>query len=229
MGVKVEYIVRCWHCTAQFDAAREPFCSHRDPTKICPFCLRCFCDSPDEYKADFIKRSPKDLLAEKFKLQDRKDMRLGELLIQAGKITEPQLQIAIAKQNILRRRKKRLGEILVMMNLISHDELLLFLENQRDIDEINLKNFDIDYELVEQIGKKFCVQQRVIPIELYLNNNERILRFASSSRKEIAKLKECMELKKFVLIPYLADKEYIDFLLEEIKNNDMVVLKGMVK
>jgi hypothetical protein len=225
VGFNVEYIVRCWHCAAQFDAAREPFCSHRDPTKICPFCLRCFCDAPEEYKTDFIKRSPKELLAEKMKLQYRKDMRLGELLIQAGKITDTQLKIAIAKQNILKRRKKRLGEILVMMNLISYDELLLFLENQNDIDEINLKNFEIDYELIEKIGGKFCIQQRVIPIELYQNNNEKILRFASSSKKEISRLKECMELKKYILIPYLADKEYIDFLLEEMKRNAPVALK----
>jgi len=111
------------------------------------------------------------------------------------------------------------------MKLISHDELLLFLENQRDVDEINLKTFDLDYELVEQIGRKFCIQQRVIPIEIYQNNNERILRFASSSRKEITKLKECMELKKFVLIPYLADKEYVDFLLGKMKKRDAAAVK----
>lgn len=217
MDKKVEYIVRCWHCTAQFDAAKEPFCSHIDPTKICPFCLRCFCEAPEDYKDDFIKRSPKELLAEKMKLQARKDMRLGELLIQAGKITEAQLNVAIAKQKILR-TKKRIGEILAMMGLISHSELLLYLEKQKGIEKINLKNFEIDFVLVKKIGKAFCLQQRIIPIEIYQPNDEKILRFATSSRAAIPGIMECIELKRYVLIPYLADKEYIDFFLEEIKS-----------
>lgn len=224
MATKIEYLVRCWHCTAQYDAAKEPFCSHRDPTIICPFCLNCFCEAPDDYKVDFINQSPKEIIERKMKLQDRKDMRLGELLIRADKITEAQLQVAIAKQNILKRRKRRLGEILVMMGLISRDELLLFLENQKGIDEINLKTFELDFALVDTIGKKFCLVQRIIPIEIYVRNDEKIFRFAAASRAEIADVKESKELRRYVLIPYLADKEYVDLLLEEMEQNDVVVV-----
>lgn len=217
MEQKLQYIVRCWHCTAQYDAVKEPFCSHRDPTKICPFCLRCFCEAPDDYKADFIMKSPKELLSEKIRLQGRKDMRLGELLIIAGKINEDQLKVAIAKQNILKRRKKRLGEILVMMKLISPDELLLFLEKQKGLDEINLKNFELDFELVNRIGKNLCLKNTIIPIEVYERNDENFFRFASSSREKIAEIIESKELRRYVMIPYLADKEYVELLLDEMK------------
>jgi hypothetical protein len=67
MGNGEEYIVLCWHCQASYNAFEVPFCSHNDPTKVCPFCLKCFCNAPAQYKTDFIRKSPKKPPAKKEK------------------------------------------------------------------------------------------------------------------------------------------------------------------
>ncbi len=45
-------MVACWNCLGEFDAAAAVWCSDepRTPTKVCPFCLRCFCAATGEYK-----------------------------------------------------------------------------------------------------------------------------------------------------------------------------------
>jgi len=104
-----EYIISCWHCAAPFNAYEASFCQHADPTIICPFCLKCFCDAPVEYKKNFVKNSPRKLLEEKIQLEEGRDLKLGERLIKAGKITGNQLKQAIENQKLL---NKRLGEFI---------------------------------------------------------------------------------------------------------------------
>jgi len=46
------YTVRCWNCLNDFEAVEAVWCScdPKHPTKLCPFCLHCFCPADDEYK-----------------------------------------------------------------------------------------------------------------------------------------------------------------------------------
>jgi len=222
MGNEVEYIVVCWHCGAPFDAMEAGFCNHNDPTKICPFCLNCFCDAPQKYKLDFIKGCPAPLLAERIVLKQGGELKLGELLIKAGKITREQLDRAFEGQQI---HKKRLGEMLILMGLITEGDLRMFLVDQKAVDTIDLENFEIDFSLIEELGKEFCLNYRLIPIECLQTDKEKILRFASASKDDLNRIKLAKELKQYVLIPYLADKQKVKSLLEEIEDEDLLVLK----
>ena len=211
-----EYSIYCWHCGAEFNAFEAPFCSHSDSTKICPFCLNCFCDASKKYKDNFIKGSPKELLEEKIAFQEGRGPKLGEMLIKAGKITEQQLKEAIEQQKIVNRQ---LGEILLMMGLVSFEELNVFLANQKEIDEIDLEKemFLIDFSLVEKLGKAFCLAYKMIPIEYLQIGNEKILRFVIPAKDDLVKIKLCPKLKAYTLIPYVTKKEKIEKLLEKIE------------
>ncbi len=218
------YLIKCWNCGAEYDALEAPFCNHSKPTKICPYCFHCFCDAPEEYKKNFYENCPKDLLEEKLILENRISLRLGEALIKAGKITKRQLWYALKKQNIL---NKKIGEIFIMMDLLTPEELQLYLLDQNKINEINLKNFNIDYTLIEKIGKDFCISQKIIPIEIFQLNDQPILRFAFSPESDLMKLKTQDELKRYRLIPYTAKKSHIEQLIEKIEkgqNEDEVIL-----
>ncbi len=217
-----KYLMMCWFCNSQFDAAEASFCSHIDPTLICPFCLRCACEAPEEYKNNFLKNCPKKVLEEKLILESKKSLKLGEILIRAGKITKENLIAAIEKQKVF---NKRIGEIFIMMNLLTHAELSLYLMEQKSIEEIDLKNFEIDFDLIDKIGKEFCLAQKIIPIEYYETNGEKVLKFVIYSEEDLLKLRACNELKKFVLLPYNAPQEVIKRLLQEIKESDILVLK----
>ena len=52
------YIIKCWHCMTEFDAATAADCSHSTPTKICPFCLKCFCNASEDYKKKYREELP---------------------------------------------------------------------------------------------------------------------------------------------------------------------------
>ena len=211
------YIIKCWHCMTEFDAAAAADCGHSAPSKICPFCLKCFCGASDDYKKKFIKNCPKGLLAEYGAARDLLYLKIGEILVKAGKISPAQLDKALDKQRLI---NKKLGEVLIMMSLITPDELQLYLLNQRSIDQIDLKNFELDPVLIAAIGREFCLEQKIIPIEIREVADGKVLRFAFFALNDLPKLKRRNELQSYKLIPYLAQKEEIENLLKGLENSD---------
>jgi type II secretory ATPase GspE/PulE/Tfp pilus assembly ATPase PilB-like protein len=211
------YLIRCWNCMTEFDAASAADCGHSPPTKICPFCLKCFCAASDDYKRHYEATCPRELLTDGEAPRDVLYRKIGEILVKAGKISGEQLHAALGKQRIL---NKKLGEVLIMMSLITPDELQLYLLNQKSIETIDLKNFTLDSELVSQVGKGFCLNQKIVPIEIQEVAGGRVLRFAFYSPNELPGLKKRGELQGFKLIPYLAAREEIETLLKELESGD---------
>jgi type II secretory ATPase GspE/PulE/Tfp pilus assembly ATPase PilB-like protein len=201
----------------EFDAATAADCSHVTPTKICPFCLKCFCDASQEYKDKYLKNCPEELLHAVEIQQDSLYLKIGEILVKAGKISIEQLDKALDKQRIV---NKKLGEVLIMMSLITPDELQLYLLNQKNIEKIDLKDFSLDAGLISQIGKEFCLDQKIVPIEIQEVADGQVLRFAFYSVNELPRLKKRGELEKFKLIPYLARKDEIENLLKSLENTE---------
>lgn len=212
-----QYLIFCWHCQAEFDASSASDCSHANPTKTCPFCLKCFCDASKDYKKKYLKHCPKELLAEYTETKDSLYLKIGEILVKAGKISIEQLDTALDKQKII---NKKLGEVLIMMSLLTPDELQLYLLNQKSVETIDLKNLKVDSDLIRQIGKNFCLDQKIVPIEIQEIAGGRMLRFAFSSISELPKLKKKSELQNFKLIPYLAPKEEIENMLKNMENSE---------
>jgi len=132
-----QYLIFCWHCQAEFDASSASDCSHANPTKTCPFCLKCFCDASKDYKKKYVRNCPKELLAEYTGAKDSSYLKIGEILVKAGKISIEQLDTVLDKQRIV---NKKLGEVLIMMSLLTPDELQLYLLNQKNVETIDLKN-----------------------------------------------------------------------------------------
>ncbi len=204
------YVITCWHCLAEFDAAAASWCSHSNRTKICPYCLKCFCDASLEYKKNFLQSCPPEMVAEMVSGGESTYLKIGEVLMRAGKITEEQLQKALQKQRILR---KKLGEILMMMSLVTPDELQLYLLNQKNLEEVDLKSMDVDLSLVDRVGRSFCLEHQIVPIDIQEMKDGEVLRFAFYSLESLGKLKKDPGLRRFRLIPYMAKKEDVLALL----------------
>ena len=212
-----QYLIFCWHCQAEFDASSAPDCGHASPTKICPFCLKCFCDASKEYKKKYLKNCPRELLAEYNEAKNTSYMKIGEILVKAGKISIGQLDTALDKQRIV---NKKLGEVLIMMSLVTPDELQLYLLNQKRVETIDLKELKVDGSLINQVGRDFCLDQKIVPIEIQEIAGGRMLRFAFYSITELPKLKKSSQLQNFKLIPYLAPKEEIEAMLKNMEANE---------
>jgi type IV pilus assembly protein PilB len=122
------YLVTCWNCLGEFDAAGAVWCSDdpKSPTKLCPFCLRCFCDASAEYKQQFWRHAPPQLVEELQTLSRSRD-RLGDILIRMKKMTTPQLLEALIDQ---RETGRKLGTILVQHGVVTRADVDAALRTQ---------------------------------------------------------------------------------------------------
>ena len=87
--------------------------------------------------------------------------RLGELLIEAGKITQEQLEQALILQ---KRNGKRLGQTLVEMGTITETGLLRVLESKLGIPLIDLGSVRPDKDAVRLVPMSLAERHVVIPI-----------------------------------------------------------------
>lgn len=143
-----------------------------------------------------------------------RDMRLGELLMNAGKITKADLDVAISMQNEM---KTKLGEVLIRMKLITIEELELFLLDQKVIQEAVIGHSLPDPLLVEKIGPAFCLSVRMIPIEVVEIDEKKILNFAIEKKEDLMRIKLCEELSEYILLPSLGKPEEMKVLLGKVK------------
>ena len=65
------FLTTCWNCLGEFDALNAVWCSDdpKNPTKLCPFCFRCFCAASEKYKQEFWRRAPQRMQDELATLQ----------------------------------------------------------------------------------------------------------------------------------------------------------------
>ena len=89
-------------------------------------------------------------------------IRIGDLLVEHGIISQEQLVSALERQ---RASGKKLGRQLVDDGVMSEDQLLNFLARQLQIDYIDLRNYDVRPEVVQLIPEVQARRFRVIALE----------------------------------------------------------------
>ncbi len=87
--------------------------------------------------------------------------RMGEILVKAGKITEAQLQQALAKQ---KEEGGRLGSNLVKMGLVREPELVELLAKHFGVPAINLDKVEIDESVVKIIPADIARKYTIMPV-----------------------------------------------------------------
>lgn len=91
-------------------------------------------------------------------VQNRK--RLGDLLVQAGAITQEQLDFALQHKT----REEKLGDYLIKENLLTELKLIETLEVQLGIPHIQLNQFSIDHELTNLVPAELAKRANIMPI-----------------------------------------------------------------
>lgn len=89
----------------------------------------------------------------------RKRIRIGDLLVENNKITQEQLDTALAEQ---RKTGRKLGSTLIDLGYISEMELLNVLSTQLKIQLIDLKQFKFNPELVRRLPETLARRYRAI-------------------------------------------------------------------
>ncbi|WP_100331733.1 GspE/PulE family protein [Bacillus xiapuensis] len=87
--------------------------------------------------------------------------RLGDLLVDAGLITEDQLQQALADKA----EGQKLGDALLQRGYITEQQLIEVLEFQLGIPHVSLYRYPIDLKLLTLIPKEMAKRQLIIPLK----------------------------------------------------------------
>lgn len=129
---------------------------------------------------------------------NRKPVQLGQILLNKGLITLPQLKEALAEQKITR---EFLGEILLKKSLIKESDILKALSEQFNISFLSVKDKYIDWEFVKGFSSSLILDYRCFPVD----KDETFVTFAITNPLDAWVIKKAEEeaglLKpKFILI-----------------------------
>ncbi len=92
----------------------------------------------------------------------RKKIRLGDLLVEKGLITDDQLTLALQEQKKLGRK---LGSTLIELGMIDEQSILNLLSSQLAIPLVDLKNYAYDENVVRTLSESIARRYRAIVLE----------------------------------------------------------------
>ena len=135
----------------------------------------------------------------------RKKIRIGDVLVAAGAITEEQLQEGLAKQ---KETGRKLGNALVDLGFISNDMLITVLTTQLGIDYIELKGAKIEEKVIHMVPDNMATKYQAIPIEID-PDNPNILKVAMADPMDIMAMDDIGLVTNLQVEPMLASEEGI--------------------
>ena len=132
-------------------------------------------------------------------------VRIGDVLVAAGAITEEQLQEGLAKQ---KETGRKLGNALVDLGFISNDMLITVLTTQLGIDYIELKGAKIEEKVIHMVPENMVTKYQAIPIEID-PDNPNILKVAMADPMDIMAMDDIGLVTNLQVEPMLASEEGI--------------------
>lgn len=135
----------------------------------------------------------------------RKKIRIGDVLIAAGAITDEQLQEALAHQ---KETGGKLGNTLVELGFISQEMLITLLTKQLDIEYIELKGAKIEDKVLHMVPESMVTKYKVIPVEID-PDNPNILKLAMADPMDINAIDDIGLVTNLQVEPMLATEEQI--------------------
>ena len=111
----------------------------------------------------------------------RKRIRVGDLLVEAGAITEDQLQQALEKQ---KEDGGRIGNVIMSMGFISKELLITVLTTQMGIEYCEIRSVQIDEAVLNLIPDNLVAKYRAVPV-CFDENNPNILKVAMADPMDL--------------------------------------------
>ena len=130
----------------------------------------------------------------------RKKVRLGELLVNSGVLTNEQLQQALDNPA---RQGKKLGEFLVDEGIVSEDDLAKALSRQLDLDMIDLQSINVDKEVLNLVPVNVLKKNKIFPFG-YKENNFNVLMVAMADPLDYNAIDDINIITNFQVEPVVA-------------------------
>ena len=140
-------------------------------------------------------------------------LRLGDLLISAGLITQEQLEEGLALQ---KGSGKRLGTVLLENGFITESELIEALQMQLGIEFIDLSKVNIPTELVQAVPKNIAKQYQVVPVRMARDE----LYIAMADPLNFYAIEEVRKAAKKRVVPMVAMSAAVDRAIQVLYGNE---------
>ena len=148
--------------------------------------------------------------------------RLGEILVDLGLVTEPQVAAALATG---KETGRMLGDILLDDELISGQDLLRALAAQFGVDFVDLDDVPIDAELVRRIPQNVARGHRAVP---FAAQNGEIL-VAMANPIDVVAVDDIRHLLQAPIKAVMADSAQIDTTIERGNSSDSQVAEALLQ
>ncbi|MBQ1327201.1 MAG: Flp pilus assembly complex ATPase component TadA [Eubacterium sp.] len=133
-------------------------------------------------------------------------MRIGDLLVEAGAITEDQLQQALVVQ---KETGGRLGNVIMDLGFISRELLITVLTTQMGIDYVELKTVKIDDAVINLIPEPLVRKHKAMPIA-FDDHNANILKVAMADPMDLSAIDDLSIASGYQVDPLIAFEEDIN-------------------
>lgn len=131
---------------------------------------------------------------------NRKKMRLGDVLVQNGVISEEDLQRGLERQ---KGSGRKLGETLVDEGITTEENIAKALSNQFHYDMVDLQNVEIPQEILELVPANVLKKHRAVPFE-YSPDNMNVLRVAMADPMDIGAMDDINIITNLQVEPVVA-------------------------
>lgn len=148
----------------------------------------------------------------------RNKIRLGDLLVNSGIISQKQLDEALKKQ---KSRNMKLGEILVDEGVITEDQIAMALSKQLGLEIVDLQNMTVDKAVVRLVPVNILKKYTMIPFA-YSDTNRNVLRVAMENPMDTYAQEDISIITNYQVEPVIATTRSIMLAIEKYYGNDDV-------
>lgn len=139
--------------------------------------------------------------------------KLGDLLIEAGILSEEQLNEAL---EIQKQTGSRLGSILIDNNFVSEDQIMEVLEFQLGIPFIDLNNITISNDVRHLIPYQLVLRHSVVPVKLELN----LLYVAMEDPLNFIAIEDIKMATNYEIVPVISFKSAITSAINKLYGSE---------
>ncbi len=167
-----------------------------------------------------------DKLDEAITLQNRKRLRLGEVLVELGMVTDGDIQNALREQK--NRRGKRIGEVLVELGVLQESALFRTLARKFHMPFVDLDEIAIDGEAIHAVKREVIQKYGILPLE----ERNGVLTIAISDPLQteiydILRFGGSLRIQEVLVVPSQL-KRYVENYLEQGRESEVnAILKAM--
>ncbi len=144
-------------------------------------------------------------------LKYRKQLRLGDLLVKLGLVTDEQVRESL---NVQAGARKKLGEILVEKGFLSRSALADSLSLQLSVDKIDPTSRRVDRNLLQAVNTAFLKKKRAIP--LFYDRSKNLLTVIMEDPSDSDTIADLEKIFRANVEPVILSSGTVEALMSEV-------------